>query len=81
MQSWIDYILGTDRRLFQNVSVRDSRHNTYHYLVLCCLCIAAPAAHLRYLRKQTRFTINPPKTPDGVGRLFAEIQGGFPKAP
>ena len=32
-----DYILGTDRRLFWNVSVRDPRHNSDHYMVLSCL--------------------------------------------
>ena len=28
-----DYILGTDRRLFRNVSIRDPRHNSDHYMV------------------------------------------------
>ena len=37
MWSCTDYILGTDRRLFGNVSVRDPRHNSDHYLVLGCL--------------------------------------------
>ena len=32
-----DYILGTDCRLFWNMSVQDPRHNSYHYLVLGCL--------------------------------------------
>ena len=32
--SRMDYILGTDRRLLQNVAVRYPRHNTDHYLVL-----------------------------------------------
>ena len=27
VRSWTDYIMGTDRRLFENVSVRDPRHN------------------------------------------------------
>ena len=33
----MDYILGTNRLLFQNVAARDPRHNTSHYLVLGCL--------------------------------------------
>ena len=37
VRSRTDYITGTDRRLFLNVSVRDPRHNTDHYLVLACL--------------------------------------------
>ena len=32
-----DYILGTDHCLFRTVSVRDPRHNSYHYMVLVCL--------------------------------------------
>ena len=30
----MDYILGTYRRLFQNIAVQDPRHNSDHYLVL-----------------------------------------------
>ena len=37
VRSRTDYILGTDRRLFKNVAVRDPRHNTDHYMVLGCL--------------------------------------------
>ena len=37
VRSWTEYILGTDRRLFVNVSVRDPRHNSDHYIVLGCL--------------------------------------------
>ena len=32
-----DYSLGTDRRIFRNVTVRDPRHNSDHYMVLGCL--------------------------------------------
>ena len=38
IRSRTDYILGTDRRLIQNMAVRDARHNIYHYLVLGCIC-------------------------------------------
>ena len=34
VRSQTDYILGKDRRIFWNVSVRDPRHNTDHYIVL-----------------------------------------------
>ena len=37
VRSRTDYILGTDRRLFKNVTVRDPRHNSDHYMVLGCL--------------------------------------------
>ena len=32
--SQTDYILSKDRRLFQNVSIQDTKQNTDHYLVL-----------------------------------------------
>ena len=32
VRSRTEYILGTDRHLFSNMSVWDSRHNLYHYL-------------------------------------------------
>ena len=34
VQSRTDYLLGTDRSLFRNVSVWDPRHNTYHFMVV-----------------------------------------------
>ena len=47
--SWTDYLLGTDRRLFQNVSVRDPWHNSDHYMVLGCLYSAPQLEHSRYM--------------------------------
>ena len=37
VRSRMDYLLGTDRSLFRNVSVRDPRHNTDHFIVVGCL--------------------------------------------
>ena len=37
VRSRTDYILGTDRSLFWNVSVWYPRHNTDHYMMLGCL--------------------------------------------
>ena len=37
VRSRTDYLLGTDRSLFRNVSVRDPRHNTDHFMVVGCL--------------------------------------------
>ena len=67
---WNNYILGTESRLFQNVAVQDSMHNTDHYLVLRCLREAAPAAHSRYLGKRTHFSIRPQVTPDKADHMF-----------
>ena len=47
VRSRTDYILGTDRRLFRNVAVRDPRHNSDHYMVLGCLQSAPPQRSTR----------------------------------
>ena len=73
MRSRTYYILGTDPCLLQNVVVQDAWHNTYHYLVLCCLCNTAPTAHSRYLGKCTCFPIKISTTPDGINRLFSDL--------
>ena len=49
VQSRTDYILGTDRRLFGDVSIQDPRHNSYHYMVLGCLHSAPLREQARYL--------------------------------
>ena len=45
----VRYILGTDRRLFWNVSVRDPRHNSDHYMVLGCPRSAPLREQAKYL--------------------------------
>ena len=54
VRSQTDYILGTDRRLFRNVSVRDPRHNSDHYMVLGCLPSASLSETKRYLGGRKR---------------------------
>ena len=49
VRSRTDYILGTDRRLFRNVTVQDPRHNSDHYMVLGCLPSAPLSETKRYL--------------------------------
>ena len=80
MGSRTNYILSTDSRLFQNTAVRGARQNMDHYLVLGCLRGAAPAVHLHYLGKRTRFPIRPPATPDKADHMFAELQKATPQA-
>ena len=65
--------------MFQNVAVRDARHNTDHYLILGFLQGAAPAVHSRYLGNQTRFPIRPPATSDRIDRIFTELWGAITK--
>ena len=49
VRSRTDYLLGTDRSLFRNVSVRDPRHNTNHYMVVGHLRSATARDHDRYI--------------------------------
>ena len=63
------------------MSVQDSRHNTDHYLVIGCLCGAAPSYHSHYIGKWKQFLMKLPNIPGGVDRLFAELRGGIPKLP
>ena len=58
VRSRTDYILGTDRRIFGNVSVRDPRHNSDHYLVLGCLHSASLKAVPRGTKENTPPTTN-----------------------
>ena len=59
VQYQTDYILGKYLRLFQDVAIRDPRHNSDHYMVLGCLR-EEPAKDLTdYLRKAHRFPLWP----------------------
>ena len=54
VRSRTDYILGTDRRLFGNVSVWEPRHNSDHYTLMGCLPSASLMYHNRYLVSSIR---------------------------
>ena len=58
VRSRTKYILGTDRRLLQNMKAQDARHKTDHYLVLGCL---HRSAYSCYLKERNRFPLNPSK--------------------
>ena len=47
VRSRTDYILGSDRRIFQNVSVQDRRHNSDYFMVVGCLLGSPPREHSR----------------------------------
>ena len=80
VRSRTDYILGTDRRLFRNVAVRDPRHNSDHYMVLGCLPSASLTEHKRYLGGRKRWPVRPPSKPTQVYLLFAALRRAVPKA-
>ena len=74
-----DYILGTDLRLFWNISVRDPRHNTDHYMVMGCLRSAPKREHTKYLTGRRILTLQPPSDPTREDRIFMALQRAVPK--
>ena len=79
VRSRTDYILGMDCRLFGNVSVRDPRHNSDHYMVLGCLHSASLKEHARYLRGRKKPPLRPPTEPTRENTIFADLQRANPK--
>ena len=79
VRSRTDYILGTDRRLFKNVAVRDPWHNSDHYMVLGCLPSAPLSETKRYLGGRKRWPVRPPTEPSRTDTLFAALRRAVPK--
>ena len=71
--------MGTNFRLFGNVSVRDPRHNSYHYLVLGCLHRASLKEHMRYLEGRKKIPLRPPTEPTREDKIFAALWKAIPK--
>ena len=78
VRSRTDYILGTDRCIFGDVSVRDPRHNSDHYLVLGCLPSAPLRDHTRYLRGRKRLPLLPPTALTREDEIFAALWRASP---
>ena len=78
--SWTDYILGTDHHLFGNVSVRDPRHNSDHYMVLGCLPSASLTENKQYLGGRKKLPLKPPTEPTREDGVFAALRRAVPKA-
>ena len=80
---WTDCILGSDRRIFQNVVVRDPRHNSDHFMVMGCMRGASLREHSRYLRQRTRLPLRPPgrQARTQADKTFTELwsAGGVPQ--
>ena len=74
-----DYILGTDQSLFWNVSVRDPRQNTNHYMVLGCLCSAPEREHAKYLSGRKKLPLRPPADPKREDGIFEALRRDVPK--
>ena len=80
VRSRADYILGTDLRLFGNVSVRDPQHNSDHYMVLGCLPSASLTEHKWYLGGRKKLPLNPLTEPTREDEVFAALRRAVPKA-
>ena len=79
VRSRMDYLLGTDKRLFRNVSVRDPRHNTDHFMVVGCLRSAPGREHTRYIMGRRKSPLQPPTEPTREDGIFAALWRAMPK--
>ena len=79
VRSQTDYILETDRRIFRNVSVRDLRPNTDHYMVLGCLRSVPEREHTRYLSGRNKLPLRPPDEPTREDGIFTALRRAVPK--
>ena len=71
VRSRTDYILGRDRHIFWNVSVRDPRHNSDHSMVMGCFHGALLREHSRYLGGLT--------APTRKDRMLTALRRSIPK--
>ena len=79
VRSRTDYIIGIDRNLFRNVSVRDPRHNTNHFMVVGCLRSAPEQEHTRYIMGRWKMPLRPPTEPTREEGIFASLRRAVPK--
>ena len=79
VRSQTDYILWTDQSLFWNVSVRDLRHNTDHFIVVGCLRRAPTREHAKYLTGRKKLPLQPPTEPTREDGIFAALRKAVPK--
>ena len=79
VRSRTDYILGTDRRLFGNVSIQDSRHNTDHYMVMGCLHSAYLKEHAQYLGGRKKLPLLSRIEPVREDTIFAALRRAVTK--
>ena len=79
VRSRTDYLLGTDRSLFRNLSIRDPRHNTDHFMVVGCLRSASEREHTRYIMGRRKSPLRPPTEPTREAGIFAALRRAVPK--
>ena len=79
VMSRTDYLLGTNRCLFRNVSVRDPRHNTDHFMVVGCLRSAPEQEHARYMKGRQNIPLKPPTDTMREDGIFEALRRAVPK--
>ena len=79
VRSRTDYLLGTDRSLFRNVSVWDPRRNTNHFMVVGCLRSAPEQEHARYIMGRIKMPLRSPTEPTREDGIFAALRRAVPK--
>ena len=79
IRSRTDYLLGTDRSLFRNVSIRDPRYNSDHYMAVGLLRGGTTRYHIRYIAGRIRIPLTPPKEPTREDTLFGDMWRAVPK--
>ena len=79
VRSRMEYLLGTDRSLFRNVSFRDPQHNTDHFMVVGCLRSAPEREHARYIKGRRKMPLRPPTEPTREDGIFEALRRAVPK--
>ena len=74
VRSKTDYILGTDRRLFMNVSVRDPRYNSDHYMVMGVLRGGTEKANEKYIAGRRKVPMQVNRRPTREDELFGDLR-------
>ena len=75
------HILGSDCSIFQNVVVRDPRHNSDQFIAVGSLPGASPREHYNYLGIRIRLPLHPPglQMRTRADELFSELRRAVPK--
>ena len=77
IRSRCDYILGSDRRMFSNISLKDPRCFTSdHLMVVGRITSATRSKNRSYLRSRTRYPLGPPRSGPltQVDSIFQELK-------
>ena len=81
VRSRTDYIMGSDRWIFQNMDVQDPMHNSDHFMIVGSLHGASPREQSNYLGSRTRLPLRPPirQTRMQADELFDNLWWAVPK--